>query len=162
MGVVKTGDYHRGLTCLIGVGMKTKGWLRAKMKMVQADRDEEEVSEKHDRYIYKRKCSLTRVRFIFCRYKDKEFRFTDCTSFALMEKFGHRFSFWQKEIVSKKKPRPPVSSSRARVERIQKQELPGRLYRKNLLNRAFYHYPRHLCPSIRPGFYRKAKRFSIA
>jgi hypothetical protein len=24
---IKTGDYHRGLACLIRVGMKTKGWL---------------------------------------------------------------------------------------------------------------------------------------
>jgi len=30
---------------------------------------------------------------IFCRYKDKELSFTDCTSFALMEKFGIKNAF---------------------------------------------------------------------
>ena len=49
------------------------------MKMVQTELDEEEVAEKHDRYIYKRKCSLTRVRFMICESKDKELSFTDCT-----------------------------------------------------------------------------------
>ena len=33
------------------------------------------------------------MRFIFCRYKDKEFSFADCTSFALMEKFGIKNAF---------------------------------------------------------------------
>jgi hypothetical protein len=40
--------------------------------MVQIELDEEEeVAEKHDRYIYKRKCSLTRVRFMICEYRIK-------------------------------------------------------------------------------------------
>ena len=30
---------------------------------------------------------------IFCRYKDKELSFTDCTSFAIMEKFGIKNAF---------------------------------------------------------------------